>query len=495
MSLFNDASKVLTGITLQRVISLLMVPVIARLLGPTDYGIFQVALSICALVSVAGSLSLEASIAVADSKMRAGLRTIGTSIIGILSAFLFWAIAYLLQPYLARYFSMEIAKTILIVSPTIIPLTIISTSFRNYVGYLGKFGSYAIADIVSPIAGYAALVSSYFLFWKDYRALIVGGVTSLVFNLIIFAWAIKGSKLFRTIIDTQIIVKELWQVRDFIKFYLPANFLNTASVQFPTTLLALAFPESVVGLFTMALSIISIPTTLSGRALGQVFYPKAAKEYREGRGLGKITWQTFVYSCQLALFPLFFIAASAGFILPTILGSKWNGVAPYIVLLLPMVLINALETQIGIGFIFSILNQQFKILTGNLLLFVCRLLPLLVFVLVIPSPYVTVFAYSVGSAIGYTILLIWILVSVRVSLKKAFYTLAKYCLISALCVLPIFLSVLNDQMVLLLLYLFISALLYGLITWFKFLNPEQRSSIISQTYGRLFVLKNKRETV
>ena len=490
MGFLRDSSKVLTGITIQRVMSFIMIPVIARLLGPKDYGIFNVAASVCALMAIVGGLALEASIAVSATKREAAERTIGTCLIGVLSGLFFWLIAYLIYSYLKDYYSEHITNALFFMIPIFVPLGIIKISMQNYVGYLGKFKFFAIADIVSPIVSYITLISVYVLFWRDYRSLIAAGIMQSVVRISLFLYASRSSQLFGNNILSSEMIRSLWHARNFTKFNLPSNLLNTATVQLPPVLLSIAFSESVVGLFTMARNIITIPTTLSGQALGQVFYPKAAEEYRNTGSLERITWQTFVYSCQLTLFPAIFTAAAAGFVLPLLLGPKWSGVTPFIVLLLPMVLLNAVQTQIGIGFIFSILNQQYKILIGNVLLFIFRISPLFICIFLKCSEYLTILSYSLGGAIGYALLLSWIFISTSISVTKAFYTWAKYCLIAALCVLPVLGAALIDQIFVMLSSLVISTIIYSIIVWFEFLNYEQRSLIVSRIC-KVFSLKKK----
>ena len=494
MGLLNDSSKVLTGITAQRVMSFIMLPVIARLLGPKDYGIFNVAASVCSLLAISGSFALEASIAVADTKKQAAERTVGTVLVGIMMGISFWLLAYLIHPHLKEYYSTEIINALFFMIPVFVPLGIITVSAKNYVAYLGKFKFFAIADIASPIASYIVLISAYFFFWKDYRSLVAAGIMASIVRIAIFIYGSKNSDLFNNILNDKIL-KTLWQARNFAKYNLPSNLLNKATIQLPPILLSMAFSENVIGLFTMARNIITIPTSLSGRALGQVFYPKAAETYRKIGNISEITWRTFLYSCQLTLFPAIFTAAAAGSILPVLLGPKWDGVAPFLVLLLPMVLLNAVQTQIGIGFIFSILRQQYKILIGNLLLFLFRISPLIICMILKSSKYLTVLSYSIGGSIGYCLLLVWIFISTSISVKKAFFTWVKYCLIASLSVSPIGGAILlGSQIDLLILSLAISVIIYIIVAWLKFLNVSQRSHIKSKIYEIFLPNKKKSKT-
>ena len=178
MSVLRDSSKVLTGLAVQRIVSFIMIPVIARLLGPKNYGIFCVAASICAFLSVFGTLALESSIAVAATERQAAERTIGVNIIGLLIGFLFFIASYLMHPFLRDYYSDDITDALLIMIPIFVPLGIFNASLQNYVGYLKKFTFFSMAEIISPLTGYTGLILVYFLFWRDYRCLIASGIIS-----------------------------------------------------------------------------------------------------------------------------------------------------------------------------------------------------------------------------------------------------------------------------------------------------------------------------
>jgi O-antigen/teichoic acid export membrane protein len=492
----KESGKVLIGITTQRILSIVMVPVVAWLLGPIDYGIFNVGISICTLCSVIGGLAMEASIAISVSKEQAFARALCTSLLGLFSGILFLALAYLSRPFLLKYYSPEAVSAIIWMMPFLVPLTVMNMAMQNYVAYLGKFEFIATGDIVYSIANYVTLISVYFLLYKDYHALIIASIMAFSVRLSIFFEASMGLKWLVNAISSARILKEIWETRHFIKFNLPCNILNTANVQLPPALINLRYTEDVVGLFSMARNIITIPANLSSRSLGQVFYPKAAQEYREGHGLEKITWQTFIYSCRLTIFPTIFIASAAGFVLPFLLGQKWSGVAIYTILLLPMVLLNAIQTQIGVGFIFNILNEPSKILWGNLFLFLSRIGPLaFILFFMTTNPYFPVLVYSAGSGIGYAILLAWIFTATSISVYKACSEWLKHLGLALLCVSPMLLSFLTGKVLVLVLSLLFSVFFYGLVVWFFFLNHEQRGMIIARTLGWLPFLKGTRSTM
>jgi len=477
MAFIKDSARVLVGITTQRILSVVMVPVVAWLLGPVDYGIFNVGISICVLCSVIGGLAMDASIAISASKRQALARTLCTSLLGLFSGIFFLMMVFLFRPILIKYYSPQVVNAIIWMVPFLVPLTVTNIAMQNYAAYLGKFQLIATGDIFYSVVNYGTLISVYLLLYRDYRALIVASIMSYSIRLYILFHAPMRSEISLSFT----VLKEIWENRHFIKFNFLCNILNTANVQLPPVLINLRYSEDVVGLFSMARNIITIPADLSSRSLGQVFYPKAAREYQEGRGLEKITWQTFIYSCRLTIFPTVFIASASGFVLPFLLGQRWSGIATYTILLLPMVLLNAIQTQIGIGFIFNILSQPHKILWGNVLLFLCRITPLFSALFLISTyPSIPILLYSVGSAMGYAFLLGWIFSATSISIYKACLIWLKHFGFAILCSLPMLLSLINETPFVLIASLLFSLLSYGLVVWFFFLNYEQRQMIIAR---------------
>ena len=479
MAFVKDSATVLFGMTVQRVLSTAMIPLVAWLLGPTDYGIYNIALSICALCAVAGGLSLEGSIAIAQSKEQALARTLGTSLLAIVSGLVLFGLFCATRSHLLTYYSSHVVSALVWMIPFLVPLMIISIAMQNYVAYLGEFRYIALADIGSTVSNYGALFLVYFWIYSDHRSLIIASFIAFATRLGIFLKAATANRAVARALWKADVIQEIWKGRTFIRFNFPCNILNTGNVQLPPALLSMRYPESIVGLFVMARNIITMPAMFSGQALGQVFYPKAAKEYREGRGLKQITWQTFVYSCQLTIFPTLFIASAAEFVLPILLGPKWNGVSLYILLLLPMVLLNAIQTQIGVGFIFNILSQLPKIVLGNALLFLFRIGPLVLCLFILSTrASVTLLAYSIGSAIGYMFLLGWIFKTTSIPLPRAFWAWTKHLGLAGICLSPMLLASVGDGPALLLTALSLSAFLYVCVAWFFFLTEEQRASLV-----------------
>ncbi|MFX0132672.1 MAG: lipopolysaccharide biosynthesis protein [Candidatus Hodarchaeota archaeon] len=477
MGLFKDSVNVFIGSTLRRIVSIALVIITARLLNPNEFGIFTISLSICLLLSSISSFSLEASIAVAPTEEQASQRVIGICFFGLIFGIISWSFIYLFKEFFSIHYSVNVINALLIMLPILIPLNVIDITLQNYIGYLDKFIFLSISDIISIFIKLFSFLMIYYLLWQDYRSLILGVIFEIFSKIIIFFYASKNSSLFSKDTWSLDIFKSLWEAKNFVKFNFPSQFLNRASFHLIPFLLSIPFTEKEVGLFCMARNIISIPTRLSSRAIGSVFYPKAATEFRLTGKIANITRQSFFYGCQFSIFPAIFIASISGFLLPQILGNNWLGITPFVLIYLPYVIINAVETQIGIGFIFSILNKHRNILIGGIMLFILHVFPVIINIALDSSIYLTLIFFSLFGSIAYFILLLWIFSTVSISAAKAFQTYLKFIIVSGICVFPIIFSYLNQNNYFSYISIFLTICLFGLSSWFFLLNTNQKQKI------------------
>ena len=82
---------------------------------------------------------------------------------------------------------------------------------------------------------------------------------------------------------------------------------------------------------------------------------------------------------------------------------------------------------------------------------------------------------------GYAYLTGWIFQTVDISLTQAGKVFMRYCLYSAVCVLPIFLVYSDSNRILPISALLVALVAYTGVVWFLFFNQRQRSDVIKKT--------------
>lgn len=98
--------------------------------------------------------------------------------------------------------------------------------------------------------------------------------------------------------------------------------LNTLGAQIMPVLLVVLFTPQVAGFFAMAQTLLYIPTTFIGQAIGQVFLQRASAARYEGK-IKDVSTRAYSILFQLGLYPILILSLFAPSVFSFILGERW----------------------------------------------------------------------------------------------------------------------------------------------------------------------------
>lgn len=98
---------------------------------------------------------------------------------------------------------------------------------------------------------------------------------------------------------------------------------NVAGVQLPAMLMSALFSPSVAGIYYLAQRVLTLPVTLFGAAIGQVFLSHAMEAHRQGR-LSFLVSRIYSKLAMIALPPAFLLLLTAPFLFSTVFGAEWR---------------------------------------------------------------------------------------------------------------------------------------------------------------------------
>jgi len=151
--------------------------------------------------------------------------------------------------------------------------------------------------------------------------------------------------------------------------------MNTVSVQLPPLMLAAFFSSTVVGFYALGHRLLSMPMSLLGRALAQVFFQRAAIAKNNGM-LPAVVKNVFVKLMAIGVFPLLLVLLAGKEIFTVVFGAQWAEAGVYAQILAPWMLFVFLGSPIST--LFSILEMQETGLIFNSVLLVTRVLSILI---------------------------------------------------------------------------------------------------------------------
>jgi O-antigen/teichoic acid export membrane protein len=146
-----------------------------------------------------------------------------------------------------------------------------------------------------------------------------------------------------------------------------AGAFNSAGTQLPPLLFAALFNPAAAGLYMLAHRVLSMPMTLVGRSVGQVFFSTGAEAYRNGT-LGELVSTLHNRLSQIAMPPALFLFVTGPDIFALVFGENWRMAGEAARWLSPMLYVQFIVSPLS--HVFSILEKQIHglILQGNLFL-------------------------------------------------------------------------------------------------------------------------------
>jgi O-antigen/teichoic acid export membrane protein len=140
-----------------------------------------------------------------------------------------------------------------------------------------------------------------------------------------------------------------------------------------------------------------IPMRMVGLAIGQSFFPQAARAHQEG-ALDALVRSVFKRLVLLSLFPLLILTICGSDLFSVVFGSEWREAGFYLQLLAPWVFFWFISYPLGT--LYSVLEKQEISLRMNFLAFSTRLVSLIIGGLT-GNPIITFLIFSASGVLSY----------------------------------------------------------------------------------------------
>ncbi|MBA6109361.1 oligosaccharide flippase family protein [Pseudomonas asiatica] len=394
-SFLSRITRVLIGTIGAQLITMGVMLLLVRLYTPVDLGEFSVWLSFATIAAVAVTGRYEMAIfncadhASIQALLKLILLIVVSSSILIVGVALLWnSFTQDLPPVLSLFwfslvlvvFGMGMNKVVL--------------SLLTYQQAFNKLG----ISRISLAACIALAQVSVAFFSNGVSGLIHGQVfgviaaTTLSLLWVNSAW-IKGSLNS----SWQSAKNQALQHKDFPKFSLPADLLNTAASQLPVIFIASRFGSEAAGWFALTLKMMGAPISLLAASVLDVFKEQAARDYRADGNCRRTFVRTFYLLAALAIAPFVAFAFLGEWAFGLVFGDDWVESGRYAVMLIPLFFMRFVVSPLSYT-IYIARKQRLDLIWQIALLFItcaCFLLS--------QKIDVALWSYSIGYALMYVI--------------------------------------------------------------------------------------------
>ena len=430
MSTFaGNILKLVTGSVFAQGIGVLAAPIIARLFAPEAFGVAALFVSITGVIGVVACLRYQLAIMLPKTDEEAanllGLSLFFVLIItGISAMIIFFA-----GNVIAKSLSSPELKKYLWLIPAAVFINGIFLALNYWNSRTKHFGRLSVARVISSVvvqittlgAGFAGFVSSGILIGTAILGKVVS--TSVLGGQI---WH-NDRHLFRASVRWNKMIAGLKRYKEWPIFSTWSGFLNAVSQQLPVWILAFYFSPKIVGFYALGRTVLGVPMSLIGDAVGKVFFQKAAETRSRTGDLPRLVEEVFNRLQSLSIFPILVMTVIGRDLFIVAFGDRWAEAGFYVQIIGFLAFFQFISSPIST--LFSVLEKQRSALFFNIILLTTRTVSLICGGLT-GDPRIALALFSGSGVIVYAIFTSWILSIAGVSLSKMFKLLLKYAGIS-----------------------------------------------------------------
>jgi len=330
----RDVLTLVKGTTISLIITTLASPIITRLYGPDAFGLVALFTSITGILGIIVCLRYEFAIVLPKSDEEAanvfGLCIVIAFLVSIAAIPVLIvvqqpAVDFLKAPQLGSFF--WLIPPVLLISGFFLALNYWNTRTKQY-------NRLSFARVTSSVLTSGTQITGGVLGYTSGSVLIYANVLGQFVSTLILGIQIMRDHLifFRQNITRKGIVEAFRRYIIFPKFDAGAALINTISWQVPIFLLSYFFSTTIVGYYSLGMMMVTLPMTVIGSAISQVFFQQAAMEQHVG-SLSVIFERAYSFLVKISLFPLLLLAFIGQDLFVLIFGPSWGEAGYYIQIL------------------------------------------------------------------------------------------------------------------------------------------------------------------
>lgn len=330
-SFVQNVLVMITGTAGAQAVVLVLSPLITRLYGPEAYGVMGTFNSIINIVAPVAALTYPIAIVLPKSDKNAiGLIRLSLIITGILSL-ISLVIILLLNDKIVVILNLKEVSTYLFLIPLVIIFAGLMQVAEQWLIRTKQFYINARVTFLNSIIINGSKVGIG-LFYPFASVLVLLTVLSNGLRasmMIFFARKFRYKENVLTDEKKKSPKALAKQYYDFPLYRAPEAFLNAISNGLPVIILTSFFGASAAGFYTIGRSVLSLPSQLVGKAVGDVFYPRIAEAAKEGENVTALIKKATLALGGVGILPFGLIILFGPSLFSFVFGAEWHVAGEY----------------------------------------------------------------------------------------------------------------------------------------------------------------------
>lgn len=330
---------------------ILAAPLLGRIYDPNDYGPLAQYMSFAVTLGVASSLQYQGAIIAEGGDRRAGVAVWLCLATSVVFAAVIALVVALSLPFLAERLSVGFWLAM-------IPLTVLFSGFNGAASFLAnreqRYGAIARLQVLVVATGLACSISLGLSGWAA-KGLLIAYFASQAVRGAGDLWLLSTSSILRSYgrpswRALKWVARRHWR---FPAFTLPTSISEQFTQQIPILAMGFIGADASVGAFSRARQLVSMPLTLLGSAVTQVFRRDASALYQQTGDCRALAAKVSLSLLAIGVVPCGLFIAWAPEVMMLVLGPAWAEAGVMARVLAPMLLVRIVASPVSSVFYFT----------------------------------------------------------------------------------------------------------------------------------------------
>lgn len=323
---------VASGAAGAQIISLLLSPVITRIYGPEAFGILGTFTSLTKIVIPIAALTYPVAIVLPENDKNAKTLIKLSFLITVLVSFISMVILFLSNETIIKIFNLEDIKFLIYLIPIVILFAGIMQITEQWVIRTNQFSINAKSNFLHSLIANFSKIGIGFFYPFAFVLVVIQAVSQGIRAFLILFFirranynSIKGNKN-----EKELTMKEIAKKHyDFPVYRAPEELFSAISQNLPILLLASFFGPAAAGFYNIGNTVLSMPSRIIGKAVGDVFYPRISEAANTGENLNKLIKKATFSLAGVGILPFSIIILFGPFLFTLVFGSEWTTAGEY----------------------------------------------------------------------------------------------------------------------------------------------------------------------
>lgn len=326
----RNVAVVATGAAGAQAISMAFAPIITRIYGPEAFGLLGTFMAILAILTPIAALTYPIAIVLPKSDSDAkGIAKL-SAILTIMVAAIVAVLLLIAGNWVAQALNLQAITSLLL----LIPVAMLFSGYQQiFTQWLIRKKQFKITARVAVMQATVINLAKTGGGWLNPVGTVLIIITAIgyAFHAVLLWHGIRNTETAHPneSKSTGTIHELAKRHKDFPLYRAPQVALNALSQSLPTLMLISFFGPAAAGFYTLGRTVLAIPSTLIGGAVGDVFYPRIVEAANNKEKLFNLILKATITLALIGFTPFFAVIIFGPWLFTIVFGSEWQEAGEY----------------------------------------------------------------------------------------------------------------------------------------------------------------------